>query len=227
VRFGALAAALFLGACAHTDVKTAASTTIQWSGPSKRVLLMEPNVTLSELEAGGGLTPRADWTASAKGFIEADIRNALASRSIDLAATGTITDPHVAQLSKLHDAVGNAILLHLYMGGVAKLPTKGKALDWTLGPGANDLRAKYGADYALFTHVEDTYTSAGRWIVMLGAAALGVGVSGGRQVGFASLVDLRTGQIVWFNLLSNAAGDLRTEKPAQDTVTHLLEGIPL
>jgi len=223
----ALVAALALGACATTSAKMANGTAdqINWSNSAKRVVLVDPNVSLYELEAGGSLTPRADWTSTAKGFIAADIRNALAPHSVEMVESGTLTDPHMAQLSKLHDAVGNAILVHLFLG--VKLPTKGSALDYTLGPGVADLRNKYGADYALFTHVEDSYTTAGRAILMILGAAAGIGISGGQQVGFVSLVDLRTGNIVWFNLLRSSGGDLRTEKPAQDTVNHLLEGLPL
>lgn len=223
----ALTAALALGACAHTDAKLAESAPIQWSDSGKRVVLIDPNVSLYELEAGGSLTPRADWTNTAKGYIESDIRSVLAAKNIDLAASGPLTDPHRVQLAKLHDAVGSAILLHLYIGGGLKLPTKGKALDWTLGPGVSDLRAAYHADYALFTHMSDSYSSAGRAILMVLGAAAGIGISGGQQVGFASLVDLRTGNIVWFNVLVSQFGDLRTEKPAQDTVNNLLTGLPI
>ncbi|MEI9930428.1 MAG: hypothetical protein WDM89_07705 [Rhizomicrobium sp.] len=58
-----------------------------------------------------------------------------------------------------------------------KLPSKGDALDWSLGPGTNGLRNEYGADYALFVFVRDSYTSTGRAIMMLGAAMFGVGHS--------------------------------------------------
>jgi hypothetical protein len=223
----ALLAALALGGCATTNAKMAqgATSQINWSSNAKRVVLMDPNVRLSELEAGGSLTPRADWTATAKGFIASDIRRALASDNIELVESGPLSDVHLAQLAKLHDAVGKAILLHLYLG--AKLPTKGSALDYTLGPGVTDLRSKFGADYALFTYVEDSYTTAGRAFLMILGAAAGIGISGGQQVGFCSLVDLRTGNVVWFNLLSSMSGDLRTEKPAQDTVNNLLKGLPL
>ena len=36
-------------------------------------------------------------------------------------------------------------------------------------------------------------------------ALLGVGLAGGSQTGYASLVDLRTGRVVWFNNLASAA----------------------
>jgi hypothetical protein len=59
-------------------------------------------------------------------------------------------------------------------------------------------------------------------ILSLGRVVLGTGV----QNGYASLVDLRTGQVVWFNRLFSATGDLREAKPAASTVDELLTGFP-
>jgi len=59
------------------------------------------------------------------------------------------------------------------------------------------------------------------------AAILGVGVPGGRQISFASLVDLDTGDIVWFNFLVSGTGDLRDPNSARDSVDSLLAGFPL
>jgi hypothetical protein len=57
-------------------------------------------------------------------------------------------------------------------------------------------------------------------------ALLGVGLAGGTQIGYASLVDLKTGQVVWFNNLLRGTGDLREEKSALETVEVLLKGFP-
>jgi hypothetical protein len=64
-------------------------------------------------------------------------------------------------------------------------------------------------------------------MMVLGALA-GVGVSGGTQNAFASLVDLRTGNIVWFNELTSLAGqDLRDGSGAVAFTTDLLKDAPL
>jgi hypothetical protein len=94
------------------------------------------------------------------------------------------------------------------------------------------MRDRYGADYALFVFVRDSYSTAGRKALQVigflgNAVGLGVIVPGGVQVGFASLVDLRTGNIVWFNRLLNTSGDLRTEAPARRTVDELIRDIPI
>ena len=130
------------------------------------------------------------------------------------------------QLVKLYDAVGGAILTHLYNDQL-QLPNKGDALDWTLGPGAGELRDRYGADYAFFVLLRDSYSSPGRRTAQILGALVGAGISGGIQVGVASLVDLRTGNIVWFNRLISTTGDLRTEAPATTAVNQLLKDIPL
>ena len=46
------------------------------------------------------------------------------------------------------------------------------------------------------------------------------------QQGFASLVDLRNGDIVWFNKLFSQTGEIREAEPAKDTVKELLTGCP-
>ena len=107
------------------------------------------------------------------------------------------------------------------------VPTKKDKFDWTLGSGINQLRDDYDAEYALFIHIRDSYTSAGRVAVIFVAAVFGVGVQGGTQVGFASLVDLGTGDVVWFNRLFSATGDLRTAAPAGEAIKQLLSEFPL
>jgi hypothetical protein len=128
---------------------------------------------------------------------------------------------------KLHDVVGGAIIFHVVVGGNNKLPTKSDPLDYTLGPGVMDLRNKFGADYALFVDVRDTYSSSSRKALQIFAAVAGVGIQGGTQAGYVSLVDLKTGNIVWFNFLTDQYGDLRDAKGAQSTVANLMKGLPL
>ena len=106
-------------------------------------------------------------------------------------------------------------------------------MDWTLGPGVSELRAATGADYALFTYVRDSYASGGRTALrvfaMIAGAAVGsyIDIGGGLQAGVATLVDLRTGQVVWFNLMAKGSGDLRDEKGATTTAATLLRNMPL
>ena len=229
---GVCAITLALLGCTQTQSKLSTSSTVNWSAQQKRVLLMEPDIKLGELGASGLVDWRADWTKTGRQFVDTDIKGTLTADGIDVTESGEVTDPHDSQLIKLHDAVGRAILLHVVGGSNFKLPTKTDPLDFTLGPGVQDLRTKYGADYALFVNVTDTYSSASRKALQVAGiltAAVGVYVyvPGGEQVGFASLVDLKTGNVVWFNLLTSSSGDMRDASGAQTTVANLLKGVPL
>ena len=126
---------------------------------------------------------------------------------------------------KLANAVGSSILLHEYLPQL-KLPTKKDQFDWTIGPDAKLLKEKYDADYALFVFLRDSYASSGRVAVIIIGAILGVGVQGGIQAGTATLVDLDTGQVVWFNRLARASGDLRNGDAATETIKLLLTEFP-
>jgi hypothetical protein len=215
-----------LCACDAASPRLADSVSVSWTDGSKRVVLATPDIELSELTAGGANAPRADWTRSAIEHTRADIAGTLSARGVAVSEADTQNDARESQIVKLNSAVGQAILLHLYYSPI-KLPQKGAALDWTLGPGVKLLRDRYHGDYALFVHLRDSYSSTGRQALMGVAALLLVPVPGGFQSGFASLVDLRTGRIVWFNRLLSVNGDLRNPQDARDTVGELLKGLPL
>jgi hypothetical protein len=51
-------------------------------------------------------------------------------------------------------------------------------------------------------------------------------VATGYEGGFASLVDLRTGDIVWFNTVAAGAGELRDPAGAKVAVEGLFKDIP-
>lgn len=192
---------------------------------AKRIVMIEPDVQLMELDAGGIFEPRADWTKAAQTFIDEDLRAHFGKSGVELVNADRPTQRDI-QLVKLHAVVGQAILTHIYDRG-AGLRNKVTPRDWTLGPGTNEMRDRYGADYALFIFVRDSYATSNRKLVEVFGNLAGAKLDVAEQEGFASLVDLRTGNIVWFNRLLSGFGDLRTKEPAQQTVDALIKGIPL
>lgn len=220
---------LTMGGCATTRSISLALTLERQDGNAKMVL-MPLDVELSVLTAGGILEPRADWTEAAKKHILAAVKTELQGRGATLLLyqEPEDSDPlhqRLAEIERLHGVVGQAIVRHKYTGGL-ELPTKKGIFDWSLGPEVKTLRQKHDADYALFIRVRDSYNSAGRILVTLAVAVLGTGLNMAQQLGFTSLVDLRNGDIVWFNHLLSSTGDLRTEEPATETVSLLLKGLP-
>ncbi len=100
--------------------------------------------------------------------------------------------------------------------------------DWTLGEGAQELGRTYGADYALFTYGRGSWSSGGRKALFLLAAMGGIGLQMGSQTLFASLVDLKTGRVVWFNVASASSNDdMRTPEGARKLVQSLMKNAPL
>ncbi|HEY4548341.1 MAG TPA: hypothetical protein VIG90_18195 [Pedomonas sp.] len=194
-----------------------------------RLLVMRPDVSVGLLTAGGAVEPREDWTDQARGHLLAALAQQQASRGgmVKVAATREEAgDPaRVAELERLHKAVGASIALHKYLG--QSLPTKKDRFDWTLGQQAVEFGQASGYDYALFLHAEDSFASSGR-VALQAVSFLGcmVGVcimpTGGQQAAYSSLVDLKTGQVVWFNVLSSTTGDIRTPEGAQTLVRNLL-----
>lgn len=207
------------------EAASAPEATPQRMTATKRIVMIEPDVQLTELDAGGIFEPRADWTKAAQMFIDEDLRAHFAKSGVELVNADRPT-PRDIQLVKLHAVVGQAILTHIYDRD-AGLRNKTTPRDWTLGPGTNEMRDRYGADYALFIFVRDSYATANRKLVEVFGNLAGAKLDVAEQEGFASLVDLRTGNIVWFNRLLSGFGDLRTKEPAQQTVDALIKGIPL
>lgn len=226
-----LCAILMLAACVSTRVRTATDAAGGALHVRGSVVLIDPDIELSEVTSGGLQEPRREWSEAARRLYPDAVRELLAAHGARLLPDyhPPITMPpsdRIRQLLLLHQAVASSILIHSQAG--SELANKRRRFDWTLGPGTQVLQQATGADYGLFTYIRDSYTSSGRAAMrVIGALLLGGDIGGGEQIGLASLVDLRTGQIIWFNLLQADTGDLRDAAGAHETVALLLKDIPL
>ncbi|HET9023127.1 MAG TPA: hypothetical protein VFN64_01060 [Burkholderiaceae bacterium] len=194
--------------------------------PNARVLITPIDVELYSISAGGIPEPRADWTTAALANMKKELgrlRERYKGEAVELDERAA---DDFGELLALHSAVARAISIHHVSGGMWALPTKGGKLDWSFGDAMQPLQAKTGARYALFVWVRDSYTSGERAAAMALGALFGVAMGGGFQQGYASLVDLETGQVLWFNRLARASGDLREPAKAAETVDALLTGFP-
>lgn len=228
VPLGALLLALAVALAGCVTQPYAQIDALRRPAAEPRVVLLPPDIELAEVSAGGHVGLNAEWTREAYAHIGPALREEAATLGLHVVEgrTGdTGDDPARNQIVALHAAVGNAVLTHLYTEGEA-LPTKAGKLDWTLGPAVRSLAGSSGADYALFVHVRDSYTSGARAAVIMVGVLFGVALPGGSQVGFASLVDLESGDVVWFNRLARSEGDLRNLTAARETVRQLLAGLP-
>jgi hypothetical protein len=203
------------------------------------LVVMRPDVRVGLITTGGMVEQRADWTDQARTNLLRALTEQQAGRGGKTIIAETrnsfpgVSPETVAALERLHGAVGNSIALHKYMG--ARLPTKRRqGIDWTLGEDAVKFGRAVNMDYALFLYAEDSFASSGRTALqVLGLAGCFVGFcapsGGGGQTAYASLVDLRTGEVVWFNVLQTSSmlpgvqmGDIRTPEGAAQMVERLL-----
>jgi hypothetical protein len=234
----ALATAASLSGC----VQTRQYADVQFTPPqgNYKLLVLRPDVTVGQLTTGGLTEPRADWTDQARSSIIDALRTQQAGRGGQTMIVEHrnevpgVTAEEMAEIERLNLAVDQAIVNHKYLGDY--LPTKrGKGLDWTLGQDAVRLGQKSGYDYALFLHAEDQVASTGRVVLgVLGAAGCVIGfcapnIGGATQLDYASLVDLKTGEVVWFNVVLASSqvpgikfGELRTPQGATQMVERLL-----
>ncbi len=225
-RFGALVWLVVLIGASAVQAQDKRNLAPGFTGlPADAQVVITPlDVELFSISAGGVMEPKADWTDAA----QRHMKEALHQRTLSLGRRGmeltTDQADSLAELLSLHAAVARSIAIH--HTGFLKLPTKEDRLDWSFGDALQPLQQATGARYALFTWVRDSYASPERVAMMIGLALLGVGVSGGFQVGYASLVDLQTGQVLWFNQLQRGFGDLRDAAKATESVGALLAGFP-
>ena len=233
----ALALSVPLAAC----VQTRQFADVNFAPPQGdyKLLVMRPDVSVGSMTMGGMVEPRADWTEQAR----ANIIAALKAENLERGGQAIVLERRdalpgvsadtIAELERLHSAVGNSIALHKYMG--VYLPTKsGRGLDYTLGEQAVELGRKTGYDYALFLYAEDAIASTGRTAMqVLGVAGCFIGFcapsGGSNQMAYASLVDLRTGEVVWFNVVQTGSqlpgikfGDIRSPQGAATMVERLV-----
>jgi hypothetical protein len=229
-------ASLALSGCVST--RQVADVEFQPPQGNYSLVVMRPDVQVGSVTAGGLVEPRAEWTEQARVNVLRALRQDQASRGgktmvIETRSSVPGVDPKtIADLERLHNAVGNSIVLHKYM--MQDLPTKRRGLDWTLGEDAVKFGRATGMDYALFLYAQDSVASTGRVALqVLGIAGCFVGFcapqGGGGQTAFASLVDLKTGDVVWFNVLQTNSqlpgvsfGDIRTPEGASQMVQRLL-----
>jgi hypothetical protein len=220
---------------AHAQERTAVKQDFELPANSgKKILLFRPAVSVGAQSTGGLFEPNADWTDKARANIEA----ALAKRQAGLGNT-VVPAPEVygeqarlvEEYNNLFGAIARAVVSYQFFVG-NRLPTKKRdnkagVFDWSMGEGVRDLPGAEGADYALFIYNKDAYGSTGRKLLQVVALlGPGIAVKSGEHLGYAGLVDLRTGDLLWLNADGQMGGDVREADGAEKRVSQLLEEFP-
>ncbi len=221
----ALAALLLLTGCVTTNSNVQTIDKLETVRDNARIVLMPPDIRYYLLTAGGILEPHAEWTAAAKENFTVAIKDYAKSIGTDLIIMDKSNMSSLEnKYEELHSAVGMTVISSHF--GAYKLPAKQGRFDWSLGPDIRAIGEEHDADYALFVYYRDRQASGGRVAFAILAAVAGGYTDTGGESGFASLVDLRTGDIVWFNVVTAGSGELRKKEGAASAVATLFKDIP-
>lgn len=226
----ALAAALVTAAPAAAQEKTGIKPGFTLQPGTVRIVVMRPTIAAGSQSTGGLPEPNADWTDQARQNLAAALRAAqgrLGNTVVDYAEPVGDAARTVAEYRRLFGTVAQSVITYQFFRG-NRLPTKKRndGFAWSIGPEVGSLPGLAGSDYALFLTTEDYYGSTGRKMLQVVAALARVPVQSGVHKGFAGLIDLRTGELVWLNADLQMGGDVRTPDGAQKRVAQLLEGFP-
>lgn len=237
MRFYVLAAAAMVACALPAAAQERTATRQGFSLPArsgKTILVFRPTVRVGAQSTGGMFEPNGDWTETAR----RNIADALAQRQ-SMLGNKVVVAPEsfgadaqrVEEYSRLFAAISQAVIQYQFFVG-NRLPTKKRdnkagVFDWSMGAGVSDLPGAKDADYALFIYNKDAYGSTGRKLLQI-AAALGPGIAvkSGEHAGYAGLVDLLTGDLLWLNADGAMGGDVREADGAQKRVGQLLEEFP-
>lgn len=223
------AACLMMAACTMTAVRKAETVRTPEAGAT--ILIVEPRIQLGMLTAGGVTEPREEWSQQARQYVLRHVQNSMVqdSHKFVVGNVDGLMEGRLGQVVRVNEAVIEAIIAHEYNGYAgAKLATKKDDFEWTIGDGSELVGQHFGADYALFISGNGTYASGGRVAAFVVASAFGVGIPLGQQQVMASLVDLKTGQVMWVNYaVAGPGADMREDAGAQSLVESLLKDAPL
>jgi hypothetical protein len=182
------------------------------------VLLLPLRVEVVEVAPGGVVLLKPDWTDDATAYVQAALDSVLGGGRVALVKYATPADSvrsrRQLQVMKVHGLVRDAIITHRYQNGSA-LPSM-RQFQWSLGPSTAVLGEEgTAARYALFVEASERRLS--RHFARFGSL-------GNEFAATASLVDLGTGDLLWFNY--ERAGNVGTAGDTLSTVRRLLRDFP-
>lgn len=203
----------------------------QQQPPSGDVIVLPMDIKVKEMTAAGLQDEVPAWTQQANDNFqhEMDTRDASSLSGLKLRPLPALS-PEQQAIVEEHLALGHVVTGSAFLFSNTPIPAwkhKAKHFDYTIGPGLAFLADQTGADKALILLGEDVHSSEGRKAAFVVAAAFGVGIPLGHTVAVATLVDLRTGDVLWMNhyISVGATSFLKAEDTAA-VVTDLFDDYP-
>lgn len=200
----------------------------------KRILVLRPFVSVGSQSTGGVFEPNGDWTEKARSNIQVSLEQLQARLGNAVVLPPEAYGEDAQKLQEhmaLFAAISQAVQQYQFFVG-NRLPTKKRdnkndVFDWSLGTGVASLPGAKDADYALFIWNRDAYGSTGRKVLqVLAILGPGIAVKSGEHQGYAGLIDLKTGDVLWLNADTQIGGDVREADGSEKRVRQLLEDFP-
>jgi hypothetical protein len=201
----------------------------------KKVLLLPVEIRVHEVSAGGVAEKVDAWSDIASGNAVRYVKSVATGRSaFELVESPALSPEDTAQLDQhiaLYEVVaGSAYLARASPIGVWK--ERAKNFDYTLGPGLEPLAERTGIDAAMIVIGSDYISTAGRKAamvmgVLVGALAGAVIVpQGGISFVSVGVVDMRTGNLLWFGTDQSSATDFRNERDLHQMLDRMFQTYP-
>jgi hypothetical protein len=229
--------ALLAGGCATTkgSVNESFGSNPE-QAPPRRVLLVEPDIRLHEVSAGGVVEQIDEWSRQASQNAVTSLQDAVREPNLfELVAAPNLTEADKAALDQ-HAA------LYALVGGSAHgaqaspygaWRQRAATFDYTLGPGLQGVAEHTHMDAVLFLVGTDYISSAGRRAAMvfgiLAAAFTGVVIAPAGSPTFMSvgLVDMRTGALIWYATdIRGGSSDLRDAGVMKELIDGMVQTYP-
>lgn len=222
--------AMLTAGSASAQEKSAVRPGFAMPSTPTRILLFRPKIRVGGQSTAGMFEPNADWTQAARENLAmalAAAKGGLGSPVVEMGEPVGEQARQLAAYQALFDVVAQSVIEYQFFPG-NRLPTKKRKgqFEWTLGPGVAALAKGSGAEYGLFLLTDDAYGSTGRKVLQVFAAMARVPVTSGVHKGYAGLVDLHTGDLLWLNADRQMGGDVRTGEGAQKRMRELLAHFP-
>jgi hypothetical protein len=201
---------------------------------AKRIVMLPVEFTVYE-KSISGLEAVPDWSESAQyalgdaasKMLRLDHRFDIVPMPSFEGETGGLLREHV----ELFKIIADSVTSLLSYGGKA-WQEKRANFDYTLGDGLAFLADEAQADYALIVAGAQIKQTGGSVFMQLLMAAGGVGMPGGGTFVVIGVVNLRSGDVAWFNWKAGAevfgmtGSDLRNADAAEATVAKMFAEYP-
>jgi hypothetical protein len=201
----------------------------------KKVMLLPADFRVHEISAGGVVEKVDAWSEAANAHAMKSMREFAASRlllQVKEAPPLSETDKEaLEQHQALYERVANSADF-ARSGMFQPWRERAASFDYTLGPGLQEFADRQDVDAAIILIGSDYISSAGRKATMalgiLAAAFTGVAVVPAGGIAFVSVgvVDMRTGNLLWFSTNRAQNNDLREEAEMRGVLEALLSEYP-